>query len=143
MTDPSGCVYIIDSHGLRELMFTQSNSLRSLCHDLLVKGVIAIPNCVWDEIRDAFDDEADAIAHLISKKIAMNKRYYAGAAQVAEQLNSGFSGSTVDSTTDYFSASIAMTDGLILITTAEQMSFYKKVKSCSAVDIKALSALDG
>jgi hypothetical protein len=140
MSDPSICIYIIDSHGLRELVSTQSNSLRSLCFELLKKGIIAVPTCVWDEFYDAFDDEAEVIADWIAKKIAMNKRYYAGAAQVADQLNSGFSGSTFDSTTDYFAASIAMTDGVTLITTAEQMPFYKKVRSCNAIDIKALSS---
>jgi hypothetical protein len=139
MNDPITSIYIIDCHGLREIVKTKSNSLRSLCLGFLEQGIIAVPTCVWDEFKDAYDDEAESIANSIAKKISMNKRYNAGAARVADRLNSGFSASAADSTTDFFAASIAMTDGFTLITTSDQVPFYNKVKTCKTIDIASLS----
>jgi hypothetical protein len=139
MIDPGEIIpFIIDARGLREVVTTKSNSLKALCLDMLLKGTIAVPTCVWDEFADAYEDEADGIAGSVSKKISMNKRYNAGAAKAAETLNSGFSLTDSIWTTDYFAASIAMTHGYTIITTPEQQPFYGKLPSCKSLDINML-----
>jgi hypothetical protein len=139
MNDPGEIIpFIIDARGLREVVTTKSNSLKALCLDMLLKGAIAVPICVWDEFEDAYEDEADGIAASVTKKISMNKRYNAGAAKAAETLNSGFSLTESNWATDFFAASIAMTDGYTIITIPEQQPFYAKLPACKSLDINLL-----
>lgn len=140
MTDQAeDCLYLIDSNGLREIAFTRSNRLKAHCLDLLQKGVIAVPVCVWDEFEDAYDDEAAQISASISKKIATNKKYNAGAARIADKLNSGFSFNPYDRSTDLFTASIALSEGYTVITAETTLGFYSKLKACKAINITELA----
>lgn len=140
MNSPDGiCIYLIDSHGLRAIAMTRSNRLKAHCLDLLQRGVIAVPNCVWDEFKEAYDDEAEDMGPAITTKISANKKYNAGVAKIADQLNSKFSVSPYDTATDFFAAAIAVSEGYTLITTTEQLTFYSSLNSCKAIDLTSLA----
>ena len=127
--------FVIDCNGLRELAFTTSNRLRSLCLDLMKKGIIVVPVCVWDEFSDLFEEEAEALAEFVARKLRMNKKYQIGAAAIADKLNSQFSFSPHDMKSDFFAAAICSCEGYTLLTTFTQLKAYDQMSCCEYADL--------
>jgi hypothetical protein len=124
MTNASSCLCVVDCAGLYEIATTTSNNLKSLYLDRLSSGEIGVPSCVWNEFRELYEEEAAEIEGFVARKISMKRSYHTGAARIADKLNSGFSRGSYDSRTDLYTASIASIEGLVVLTSASQQSYY-------------------
>ena len=139
MADESAiCLYVIDTSGLHELANSTSNSLRTLCIDLLSTGKMVVPVCVWKEFASLFEDEAKQMAAHVQSKIKMKKKYHIGAAAIADKCNPGFPLSPYDNKTDWYAASISTTEGWTLVTASSQLTGYQKLGCFNAIALHDL-----
>lgn len=134
------CSFVVDCAGLHEIATTQSNSVKSICLDRLAKGIIGVPACVWQEFQELYEDEAAILAPTIKRKLRMQKRYYIGAAAIADNMNSRFSLSAYDQRTDWYAASICSIEGYTLLTVGSQLNEYQRMGCCTAVAITVWAA---
>jgi hypothetical protein len=128
--DDPPCLFIVDCAALHEIASTRSNIVRSNCLDCLARGVIGVPACVWQEFKDAYEEEAAELESAVSLKLRMKRDYRIGAAAIAERLNSGFN--PYDMKTDLYAASICTIEGHTLLTINSRLAAYKKM-GCRAV----------
>ena len=137
MTDGSSseeCLCVVDCAGLHEIATTNSNNLKALYLNLLSSGKVGVPSCVWNEFKDLYEDEAAEIEGYVAHKINMKRSYHAGAARIADQLNSGFSRGSYDSETDLYTASIASIEDMVVLTSTSQLSYYDGM-DCEVSDL--------
>jgi hypothetical protein len=132
------CCCIVDCAGLHEIATTQSNSIKTICIDLLSKGIIGVPACVWHEFEELYEDEAATLAPFVKHKVRMQKNYRIGAAAIADKLNSGFSLSPYDEKTDWYAASICTIEGYTLLTIAQLMNQYQRM-GCKIQEVSSLT----
>jgi hypothetical protein len=135
----SKCLYLIDCSGLHELANTKSNSLKTLCIDFLSKGIISVPACVWQEFEELFEDEAAQLAPSVLHKVKMKKKYFVGAAWIADKSNPGFPLSPYDNYGDWYAASICSIEGYTLLTASSQLRRYEKMDCCKVADLATLT----
>jgi len=128
------CCCVVDTSGLYAIA-TASGNLQSVLLDNLKSGVIGVPACAWQEFGELYEGEAEFLAPYIGNKIIMKKATYVGAARIAEKLNSGFPRGAYDNHTELYTASIASNNEYRIVTSAEQVSQYKKME-CNVVDIE-------
>lgn len=132
MNDTIECV--VDCYGLHEIASSTSANLKAVFLDLLSEGVVGVPTCVWKEFREIYEDEAAELAPFVKIKISLTKIYKVGAASIADKLNSGFSRGPYDAQTDLYAASIAVSEGYLLLTSSSQLGEYAKM-DCEALDL--------
>ena len=128
------CQCVIDCSGLHEIAAIQSSNLKTLLLGQLKDGVIAVPSTVWSELRLLYEDDANTLENFVTTKITMKKKYLAGAARIADKLNSGFSRGPYDNSTDLHAASIAEIKGIYLLTSSSQLQYYKNI-NCDALEV--------
>lgn len=128
------CLYVIDCSGLHEIACTQSGNLKALYLDQISKGVIAVPTRAWDDFKEIYEDEVGFFENVNLTKIAVKKRHQIGAASLADKLNSRLSISSYNSQSDLYTAAIADSDGLQILTTTAQLKYYKNM-DCKALDL--------
>jgi len=132
--DSAVCSCIVDCAGLHEIASVKSNNLKQLFFDRLSSGVIAVPAIVLKEFRELYEEEAEVLEPYIAKKIVMKREYHAGAARIADSLNSGFSRGPYDGETDLYTASIASLEGYVVLTSASQAGYYDGM-DCEVSDV--------
>jgi hypothetical protein len=135
--DEPPCSFVVDCAGLHEIATTPSNSIKSICMDRLSKGIIGVPACVWQEFHELYEDEAAGLAAYVKRKIRMQKKYYIGAAAIADGMNSRFSLSAYDLRTEWYAAAICSIENYTLLTTSSQLNEYRRMDCCTVVEITA------
>jgi hypothetical protein len=133
--DEPPCSFVVDCAGLHEIATTQSNSIKSICLDRLARGIICVPACVWQEFQELYEDEAASLAAHVKRKLRMQKKYYIGAAAIADGMNSRFSLSAYDLRTDWYAAAICSIEQYTLLTTSSQLNEYRRMGCCMVVEI--------
>jgi hypothetical protein len=121
-TDPDP-QYIIDCHGLEYISHTRNNMIRAKVYHLLETGILAIPQAVWDEFREIYEDEADDLGHHIKQKIRSKPKHRAMAGAIASKANSGFRPEPY-SDSDWIAIAVAETESCILVTVPQNTEFY-------------------
>jgi hypothetical protein len=99
------------------------------------RGSSACPACVWQEFQELYEDEAASLAAHVKRKLRMQKKYYIGAAAIADGMNSRFSLSAYDLRTDWYAAAICSIEQYTLLTTSSQLSEYRRMGCCTVVEI--------
>jgi hypothetical protein len=125
------------------LKTSTSNSLKTLFIERLESGEIGVPAVVWQEYEELFDEEAILIGPHIKKKISLHKKYSVAAAAIADKTNSQFSRGSYDRQTDIYAASICMVEKFTLLTTPDQVPYFKAWKCCEVFDLPGWAALQG
>jgi hypothetical protein len=133
------CSCIVDTDGLYAIA-TASGNLKTVLTDMLSAGAIGVPAVALKEFRKLFEEEAAELEPFITKKIAMKKAFYAGAARIAERLNSGFSRGRHDENVELYVGAIAFTSGCPIVTSALQAAVYSTM-GCEASEISTWIAL--
>ncbi|MDA9473275.1 hypothetical protein XI03_01705 [Bradyrhizobium sp. CCBAU 65884] len=133
------CLCIVDTDGLHAIA-TASGNLKTVLTDMLSTGEIGVPAIALKEFRKLFEDEATELEPFISKKIAMKKAFYVGAARIAERLNSGFSRGAHDENVELYVGAIAVTSGCTIVTSASQAAIYSNM-GCEASELSSWVAL--
>ena len=100
-----------------------------------MNGAIGVPSCAWQEFGDLYEEEAAILAPHITNKIVMKRAVYAGAARIAEKLNSGFPRGAYDNNTELYTASIASNSGCRVLTSTDQVGQYAEMH-CAVIDIE-------
>ena len=98
------------------LKTSTSNILKSLLIERLENGEIAVPAVVWQEYEEMFDEEAEIIAPHV--------RPY-------------------DRQSDLYAASICMVEKYTLLTTPEQVPYFKGWGCCEVADLPAWAKSQG
>lgn len=130
----SPCSCVIDTSGLRAVAKASGN-LKSILLDKLKQGIIAVPACAWQEFQELYEDEAANLAPYITSKVILKRAIYAGAARIAEKLNSGFSRGAYDNHTELYTASIAINNDYRVLTSTDQVTEYKTME-CDVSDLE-------
>jgi hypothetical protein len=133
--DGPPCSFVVDCAGLHEIATTQSNSIKSICLDGLAKGIICVPACVWQEFHELYEDEAVSIAPHVKRKLRMHKKYYIGAAAIADGMDARFSLSAYDLRTDWYAAAICSIEKYTLLTMSSQLNEYQRMGCCTVIAI--------
>jgi len=128
------CSCVIDTSGLHAIAKASGN-LQSILLDKLKQGVIGVPACAWQELNELYEDDAALLAPHIVNKIIMKKATYAGAARIADKLNSGFSRGGYDNHTELYTASIATNNSYRVLTSTDQVGVYQEM-DCDASDLE-------
>lgn len=124
---PNSCSYLADCECLHEVATTTSNNLKSHFLDALKNGEIGVLVSVWKEFSDLYEQEAKALSSHITTKLKMKPQYQLAAGRFADQLNSQFSRGPYDNNSDLYTAAACKSEQMTLITTSEQISFYREM----------------
>ncbi|WP_139020700.1 hypothetical protein [Bradyrhizobium sp. ORS 285] len=125
---------VADTDGLY-CIAAASGNLKTVLLDHLKSGHIGVPACAWKEFEDLYPDKAEALKPFVSVRITMKRAYYAGAARIADRLNSGFPRGAYDDSVELFTASIAFSKNCPIVTSPAQVSVYKSM-TCKASDLE-------
>jgi hypothetical protein len=128
------CSYIIDTGGLHDIA-TATGNLKTIALNHLKKGDVAVSSWAWQELKEAYPDEAEELSHFITKRVIMKQSISVGAARIAERLNSGFSTSPYDNHTRLFTAAAAASNGYRVITSESDLSAYENM-GCDVCDVQ-------
>jgi hypothetical protein len=128
------CLCVVDTDGLYRIA-TASENLRPVLIDLLTKGVIGVPTCAWQEFEKLYEDEAAELKEYVAVRINMRPAYYAGAARIADKLNSGFPRGSHDECVELWTGAIATAYDCIILTSAAQVKEYQKME-CEASELE-------
>jgi hypothetical protein len=126
------CLCIVDTDGLRRIAGASGN-LKGILLDHLKNGNIAVPACAWKEFADLYENEAEALKPYVISRIIMKRAYYIGAARIADSLHAGFPRGAYDDNVELLTASIALTNGYLILTSSAQVNIYEKL-GCEASD---------
>lgn len=128
------CTCIVDTDGLHGIA-NASGNLKGVLLDHLKNGTIGVPACAWREFEEVYEDEAAVLKPFITARIIMKRAYYIGAARIADKLNSGFPRGAYDDNVELVTASVAITNGYRILTSAAQIDVYEKMKcECSELE---------
>jgi len=128
------CAYVVDSAGLHEIVTTQSDNLKTLYLDRLQRGVFGVPTIVWNEFKDAYEDEAEQLNPYVVRKIRMKSAFTTIAGTVADRKKVSFSSSPYDRQADIYAAAVAIDGGHTVLTTAKNSSSYDDA-GCDVLDL--------
>lgn len=132
--DDPPCSCIIDTGGLHDIASATGN-LKTIALNQLENGAIAVPSWAWQELKEAYPEEADELFPYVTKRVVMKQSITVGAARIAEKLNSGFSKGPYDNHTGLFTAAVATNNGYRVITAEADLSAYEDM-GCDACDIE-------
>jgi hypothetical protein len=132
-----GGQYIMDCYALEFLSQTSSNIIRDTIIGMIQSGAIKIPQAVWDEFREVYEDEAAEIAAYDPQKIRAKPAHRAVTGVIASKANSGFRTEPYNNS-DWNAAGVAEAEGWTLITVEAQCSFYEKLLTCPVIAITDL-----
>lgn len=135
MSDPAAeCMCIVDTDGLHRIA-NASGNLKGVLIDYLQSGLFGVPSCAWKEFEEVYEEEAAALKPFLATKIIMKKAYYIGAARIADKLDSGFPRGAYDDSVELVTASVAITNGYRILTSAAQVVVYEKMGcACSELE---------
>jgi hypothetical protein len=135
MSEPAvECSCIVDTDGLHRIANASAN-LKGVLLDHLKSGLIGVPACAWQEFEGLYEDEAAALKPFVTARIIMKRAYYIGAARITDKLDSGFPRGSYDDNVELITASVAITNGYRILTSAAQVSVYKKMDcECSELE---------
>lgn len=131
------CEFMIDVYGLRALC-NLSDRRRDSALKLLKSGKMRLLSRVWRDFVEILPDLAQEIDSADFLKISMSAEYRECAATIAEQANSGFVPRPYDSCSDWYTASICRLKGYVLVTGADNVSFYEGLAACTVTAIDQL-----
>jgi hypothetical protein len=136
------CSSVIDTGGLHDIANATGN-LKTVALDRLKNGAIAVPSWAWQELKEAYPDEAEELSPYVTKRLVMKQSISVGAARIAEKLNSGFSRGPYDNHTGLFTAALATNNGYRVITAESDLSTYEDM-GCQACDLETwVTKLEG
>jgi hypothetical protein len=93
---------------------------------------------VWQDFTEILPDLAQDVDSAHFHKINMSTEYRECAATIAEQANSGFVPRPYDSCSDWYTASVCRLRGYILVTGADNVTFYEGLAACAVTTIDQL-----
>lgn len=128
------CSCVIDTSGLHAIANASAN-LKAALLAKLEDGTIGVPSWTWQEFQTAYDDEAEAIAPHITKRLQFNQQINVRAARITEQLNLGFSRGAYDNHVELFCASVAQNKGYTVLTSSENLNAYNNF-GCDVLDLE-------
>jgi hypothetical protein len=126
--------YVIDCYALEFFCSTRSNVIRDAIVGMFQSGALKIPQPVWDEFSDAYDDEAVAIAAYNPQRIKRKPAHRGTAGALASKANSGFRPEPYHSS-DWLAAAVAECEGCTLITIESKCGFYLNIVTCPVLAI--------
>jgi hypothetical protein len=138
MTESSlPCEFMIDVYGLRALCHLPALR-RNLAFKILNSGRMRLLSRVWQDFTEILPDLAQDIDSGNFHKINMSAEYRDCAATIAEQANSGFVPRPYDSCSDWYTASVCRLRGYVLVTGADNVTFYERLAACAVTTINQL-----
>jgi hypothetical protein len=136
MNNPaSECSCVVDTDGLLRIAKASAN-LKGILIELLTSGQIGVPSCAWKEFQELYEDEAATLKQFVTQRIIMKRAYYIGAARIVDKIGTGFPRGSYDDNVELVTASIAITNGYRVLTSAAQVEVYKKM-DCDSVDLES------
>lgn len=130
----SPCSCVVDTGGLHDIASATGN-LKTVALNQLKNGTIAVPSWAWQELKEAYPEEADELLPHVTKRIVMKQSISVSAARIAEKLNSGFSKGPYDNYTGLFTAAAATNSGYRIITAESDLRTYQDM-GCDARDLE-------
>ena len=131
--DDSPCSCIIDTGGLHDIANATGN-MKVAALQKLKSGLIIVPSWAFQELAEAYPEEAEELAVQIDTKAIMKKAISVSAARIAERRNSGFSKGPHDNLTVIHTAAVAMMKGYRVITAQSDVVAYDNI-GCDACDL--------
>jgi hypothetical protein len=132
--DNPTCSCVIDTGGLHDVASATGN-LKTVALNQLKNGAIAVPSWAWQELKEAYPEEADELSPYVTKRLVMKQSISVGAARIAERKNSGFSNGPYDNHINLFTAALATNGGYRVITAESELSTYEEM-GCEACDVE-------
>jgi hypothetical protein len=132
--DATPCSCVIDTGGLHDIANATGN-LKTVALNQLKNGSIAVPSWAWQELKQAYPEEADQLLPYVTNRVIMKQSITVGAARIAEKLNSGFSKGPYDNHTGLFTAAVATNNGYRVITAEYELKSYEDM-GCDACDLE-------
>jgi hypothetical protein len=124
----------VDTDGLHRIAKASGN-LKGVLTAHLKSGLIGVPACAWKEFEELYEDEAAELKPFITTKIIMKRAYYIGSARLADKFDSGFPRGSYDDNVELVTASVAITNGYRIVTSAAQVAVYTKMNcECSELE---------
>ncbi|MCW2272730.1 hypothetical protein GJ654_01390 [Rhodoblastus acidophilus] len=136
--------YVADCEALLHVATTTKNSVKSAALHMLSNGAIRVPTQVWDEFTQAFEDEAELLKESVSGNITKIKNsvsYDAATASLVTKSNSGFRMDPYGNS-NWAAGAVASVEKVGLFTHgASNMAFYKKVTTCTVLEIDDIGSI--
>jgi hypothetical protein len=135
MTDATAqCSCVVDTDGLHSIA-NASGNLKGILLGHLKRGAIGVPVAAWQEFEKVYEKEAAELKPFVTTRIAMKRAYYVGAARIADTLNSGFPRGAYDDNVELITASVASTNGYLILTSTPQVTVYEGM-NCEVSDLE-------
>jgi hypothetical protein len=136
-TNGTGLTYIVDCGALVRISHTTNNALRAAAFQLLEQGHMKVPTGVMGELKDAYEDEYNALLPHIASKVRVKPAHTIMVASLASRANSGFKIEPYGSA-DWLAAAVAKCEGCVLVTTRERKPFYVALLNCTILTVDEL-----